>query len=83
MIITTHYFMPEDQEEFNTAMRGSKFQSAMYTFYELWLHGKVKHGLDDNNKPYSSKEMKLLEEVKDKFFECLNEYGLEWEDLYR
>jgi hypothetical protein len=82
-IINVVYFLPEDQEEFDIAMRGSKFQSAMYSFYELYLHKKVKHGIDENNKPYSNEEMVLLEEIQNKFFECMGEYGLEWEDLYK
>lgn len=76
MIITKHYF-EEDMEQFELEQRAGKFQSVLYSFYELYLRKRLRHEEMD-------KEVReCLEEVEQSLLDNLESYGLSTDDLYR
>jgi len=63
--------LPDDQEDFDLAVNGSKWMAAMWQL-DQWLRSQIKHpaeGMSDDT-------YKAFDETRDKLYELLNEEGL-------
>lgn len=60
--------LPDEQESYDDARLGSALRCAMSEFYNQHIRLPMKHG--DLNKT----EYKILDGLREKFFECINEY---------
>jgi len=63
--------LPEDQEDFNIALDGSKWALSMWELNN-WLRSQIKHppeGMSDDT-------YKAFEDARDKLYEILNENQL-------
>ena len=63
--------LPEDQEDFNIALDGSKWALSMFELNQ-WLRSQIKHppeGMSDDT-------YKAFEDARDKLYEILNENQL-------
>lgn len=65
--------LPEEQEEFELCQKAVDYSIVLHHFYYDSLRKRTKY-LSDN---LSEDQLKLLEELKDEFFQLLNEYNLE------
>jgi hypothetical protein len=61
--------LPEEKEEFEAAQKGSSYKCALEEIYECLLRKRLKYEADK----YTNKEIKLLETLKDEYFDILNE----------
>lgn len=62
--------LPQDQHEFDFAIQGSKMYSALWDISQelrtIWKHEEL-----------SNEEFKMVERIRDKFYEILNENQIE------
>jgi hypothetical protein len=63
--------LPDDQEDFDTAVNGAKWSLAMWELNN-WLRSQTKHATDS----MSDDTYKAFEDTRDKLYEILNEEGL-------
>lgn len=61
--------VPEDNEEFEMANNGYKYQLALYEI-DQFLRGKIKY------QDLSEAQEQIYQEVRDKLHELTNEYGV-------
>lgn len=66
--VTLDFVMPEDKADLQLAMRGPAYQCAIGDMLD-YLRSEIKY----NDTKYSEKELELLEAVRTKFWEILND----------
>lgn len=71
MQATLTFTLPEDQEQFELATNAVKWMNFAHEFSE-YLRTEYKY----NEDKYTDEQYKLLEKVREKFYEMLNEEGL-------
>lgn len=71
MKATLEFNLPDDQHEFEMATNGVKWMSFAHGFSE-YLRAEWKY----NEDKYTEEQYKVLEQVREKFYEMLNEEGL-------
>jgi len=70
MKATLKFDLPEEENEFNAALKGKKLAIAVWEF-DSYLRNKVKY--EDRNE---------FQEVRDKLWECLADNSITDEDLF-
>jgi len=71
MKATLEFNLPDDQEDFNIALDGSKWALSMWRL-DQWLRSQIKHpseGMSDDT-------YKAFEDARDQLYEILNENQL-------
>jgi hypothetical protein len=72
MKATLEYTLPDDQAEFDFAVQGSKMYSALWDISQdlrkLWKYEEL-----------SEEEWKMVERIRDKFYEILSDHNINLE----
>lgn len=64
------FYLPENQDEFETAINGYKWKFAMWDL-DQWLKSQIKYRDD-----FKENEYETLEKCREMLYEKLSDYGL-------
>lgn len=76
MLITKHYFLPEDYDQFKLDNKSLDMGLALSNFSES-LHQKIRN----KSGQYNEEQIKILEEVQKELLEELDNYKVDLDDL--
>ena len=68
------FSLPEDEELFNVACKGRDLWFVWWNFSRF-----LKEELDNDGERYSDEEVRVLERVRNRFYEISDEYGINGE----
>ena len=66
MIANLHFFLPEENEEFNIAVNAGKYHSCLWDMMG-YLRSNLKHG------DFSEVEFDMIESIQERFYEILSD----------
>jgi len=73
---TLEFTLPEEKDEFETAVSASKAYSCLWEL-KNWMRNELKY----NSDKYTEEGIKIVEKVEEKFFEIINESGVSLDNL--
>lgn len=77
MKATLEFNLPEDQQEFNLATKGSNWWNVCWDM-DQWLRAQYKYMPDEK---YSKDKYDAYVEARDKLFELMSENGVSLDDV--
>jgi len=69
------FTLPEEEEEYNTALNGHKWKYLLWDFDQCFLREIIKYG---HNK-YSEEQINTFQVVRDKIYELMSEKGISFD----